>query len=100
MMTEVTRGEFDMLKSQVTDSARRIDAIDQSGTRGVGIVQVQLTDLAKDVAALGARMDTHDREHESEARDRRSSRRWMVATAIAFMAMLETPLIYLVSVHH
>lgn len=93
----VTRGEFSMLAQQVASNERRIESLDTSGTRGVGIVQAQLTDLTKDVAGLSTRLDKHEQEHRQEAADRRSRARWVVGTAIAFFAMIEGPLIWLVS---
>jgi hypothetical protein len=84
----VSRGEFEMLARSVTDNARRLDAIDQGGTRGVAIVTVQLTDLAKDVARLGERMDQHEKEHVQDALDRKSGRRWLVGTLITAAAGL------------
>lgn len=99
-MTDVTRAEFDMLRQVVSDNARRLESIDTSGTRGVGVLQQQITDLAKDVSAVAVRQEKHDREHASDAKARASSRRWMIGTGIAFLAMIEGPLIYLISMHH
>lgn len=108
---EVTRGEFEMLRQQVGDNARRLDSIDASGTRGVGIVQVQLTDLAKDVAALRAqlhedvaglekRLDDHDTYHREQERQGIVSRRWIITTWIAVLVAVEGPLLYLVAQQH
>jgi len=97
MMTEqpVSRGMFDMLAAQVAANALRLDTIDQGGTRGVGIVQVQLTDLAKDVAMLGTRLDKHEQEHELEARDRASVRWRLTGLVVTLFASIEAPLIAL-----
>ena len=103
MPDEVTRGEFDMLKSMVTDNNRRIDTIDSTGTRGVGVIQTQLTDLAKDVATVTSRLELHEKDHIQEAQDRikqrRSAVRYYVTTLIAFLVLVEAPLLYLVSQH-
>ena len=88
-----------MLASQVSENQRRIDVIDQSGTRGVGVVQVQLTDLAKDVARLSARLDQHEGEHQAEARDRASARWRLAALAVTLFAAIEAPLITLLLTH-
>lgn len=92
----VSRPEFDMLRQAVSENARRLDSIDQSGTRGVGVVQQQITDLAKDVAGLQVKFDKHESEHGQSERDRRSSRRWLVTSGIALLVALEGPLAYLV----
>lgn len=99
-MTEVTRGEFEMLRQLAADNARRLEAIDVSGTRGVGVVQVQLTDLAKDLASLASRMDHHDKEHMQDQRDRAAGRRWMAGTVIGFLAAIEVPLGWLIAHLH
>lgn len=100
---EVSRGEFDMLARTVAENGRRLDTIDMSGTRGVGVVQVQLTELAKDVSALTTRMDRHIDDHEKEEKarlaQRRTTARWIIGTMIALVAVIETPLIYLISLH-
>jgi hypothetical protein len=63
-----------MLQRGVADNARRLDAIDQGGTRGVGIVQQQLMDVKGDLAGLTVRMDRHEQEHKDESRERIDSR--------------------------
>ena len=95
-MDDVTRGEFDMLARMVGDNAHRIDAIDATGTRGVGVLQQQITDLAKDVAGLSVRMDRHEEDHVKEARARAASRRWAIGVAVAALAAIEAPIGYLV----
>ena len=96
MSEPITRPEFEMLRQLVSDNIKRLEAIDQSGTRGVGVVQVQLTDLAKDVAGLVTRLDAHDGDHVREARERVAGRRWMIATVVAFLAAIEVPLGWLI----
>jgi hypothetical protein len=39
----------------------------------------------------------HQRQHEDEARARVTSRRWLIGTLIAVIAVIESPLIYLVA---
>jgi hypothetical protein len=96
----VTRGEFSLLVRQVQDNAARLEGLDSTGTRGVGIVQVQLTDLSKDVARLTARMDTHEVEHRRDQQERKAARRWQITAWIALLAMLEGPIIYIISQLH
>lgn len=97
--TTVTRGEFDLLRGIVNDNARRLDTIDNSGTRGVGVLQSQITDLAKDVSSLSTRLDTHDREHKQDTRDRRAARWRAAALAIAVVAAVDGPTITLLIRH-
>lgn len=92
-MTEehgISKREFDMLAGQVSGNARRVDAIDQGGTRGVGVLQLQVAELIRDVSALSTRMDGHETRHGREAQQaaeqRRSSRRFAITTAIAAIA--------------
>ena len=89
---DVTRGEFEMLKTAVDRAERRIDTIDEHGTRGVVGLQAQIVDLVKDVTELKSdlvkRFDAHDLVHKQEARDRVSARRWMVGTAVAGLASM------------
>lgn len=99
-MTEVTRGEFDMLRTIVSANQGRLDSIDATGTRGVGVLQTQITDLAKDVAGLSARMDRHDEDHKRDEAARRAARRWMIATAIAALTAVEGPLVYVITHLH
>jgi hypothetical protein len=77
----LTRGEFAMLAARVDENARRLDAIDTSGTRGVGVLQMQITDLAKDFAA-------HEQKHEQAESKRVTGRRWAIGAAIAAVASM------------
>jgi hypothetical protein len=78
--------ELDMVRT-------RLEQIDVSGTRGVGVLQVQMTELVKDIGDLRAETRAwqvaHDREHEQERADRQAGRRWVVGAALAgFTAMI------------
>lgn len=88
----VTRGEFDLLKQMVAQAQNRIDTIDSSGTKGVAVVQSQLTDLAKDMVRLETEMDKrfdeHLRVHVADQRDRVTGRRWLAGTVIAALVLL------------
>lgn len=96
----VTRGEFAMLAQQVTTNAARMDAIDASGTRGVGVLLQQITDLAKDVHGLELKLEQHDREHETDRRDRASGRRWLWGMAIALLTSIDGPVLAVLLSHH
>lgn len=68
----VTRTEF-------RDLANRVDWLDEHGTRGVGALQVQMSELIRDVTKLEAAQAQHVDQHQREARDRAAGRRWLVA---------------------
>lgn len=68
--------------------AARVNSIDEHGTRGVGTIQTQLTELVKDVAKLEARLDAHAALHEREAKERVTGRRWLVGTGIAMLGSM------------
>lgn len=96
MGRRVSPGEFELLRQAVADNARRIDRT-VPDSQGVAVVTSQLVDLKADVAGLAVRFDLHEKEHRVETADRRSSRRWMIGAAIAFLAMVEAPLGILVA---
>ena len=100
--TDVTRGEFAMLKSEVERNERRLESIDDHGTRGVATVQIQLTEVVKNLGELkadvNARFDAHFRLHEKDEKDRISRRRFTVAAVIAILGSLATILALLVEI--
>ena len=100
MSEPVSRAEFDMLRGQVDANAQRLDTIDQSGTRGVGVVQQQLMDLKGDLTELRTRFDAHETGHKEEEKARVSARRWAWSTAIAALVAIKAPLLYLIAHAH
>lgn len=70
------RREFERLE-------RRVDHLDQTGTRGVGVLTERVADLAKDVAKLEALMEAHERQHEQDRQERAAGRRWLIGTIAA-----------------
>lgn len=86
MTDPVTRAEFEMLAKQVSEQYRRLEAIDAGGTRGVGVLQLQITDLAKDFAA-------HEKQHEILEVRRVAGRRWAIALAVAAIAAIDGPMV-------
>ena len=78
----VTRREYDDLRSAVRAVSQRLEWLDEHGTRGVGSLQLQVTELAKDVAKVEAAQEAHNTAHVTEARERaaqsRSATRWGV----------------------
>lgn len=85
VVDEVTRGEFDLLRQMVGNLDSRVTTIDDHGTRGVGAIQIQLSEVIKDLADMKA-------EFKAELRARLSARRWaigiMVGSAGAFGGLL------------
>ncbi len=75
-----TRRELDLLRAELM-------RLDDHGTRGVGVVQSQLTDVIKDVVELKSEMTSrfaeHSRLHERDEDRRIAGRRWSLAFAVA-----------------
>lgn len=86
-MTDVTRGEFDLLHEMVVSNQQRIEGISV-----LGAVQVQLSEVAKDLLDLKAdvnkRFDDHARVHDQDQAQRTAGRRWQVGTLIAVLVLL------------
>jgi hypothetical protein len=90
----VSRGEFELLRQMVTQNQRRLEGIDQGGTKGVAVVQTQLIEVIKDLSTLAAevdkRFDAHAHLHEQETSERVASRRWAIGTFLTVIAILVT----------
>jgi hypothetical protein len=100
-MTEaVSRDEFTMLRDLVTENARRLDEIDRTGTRGVAVLAVQVSELTKDVGGVQTQLEEHRREHVADARARVSARRWAVGIGAVLFAAVESPLVTLLLTRH
>lgn len=110
MSEPVTRDEFRMLSDALARTGARLDTMDQSGTRGVAVLGVQIQGLAKDVAGLGSEMAAHRQAHErrdedteraraDDTRARIAGRRWTVGAAIALLAAIDGPMLYLIGRH-
>jgi hypothetical protein len=63
----------------------------------VAVIGAQLAELGKDVSSLSVRLDQHERDHAEARIERTAGRRWLIATVIAFLAVIEAPLIFLVT---
>lgn len=99
-MVWVSKGEFRMLSERVTDNSRRMDQIDTEGTRDSGVLATQVATVIKDVSELRQALRDHGISHEQEERNRVIRRRWLIGTIIAVLAVVETPLLYLVTIIH
>ena len=93
-----SRREFDQLVT-------RVNLIDEHGTRGVGVIQVQLTEVVKDVAKLESEMTTrfteHQRQHDTEQANRAANRRWAIGLAVALLAAIGGlyPYLHVITAH-
>lgn len=95
--TWVSQREFDQLRAEVT-------RIDDHGTRGIGTIQTQLTEVVKDVTELksevNSRFAEHQRQHEREQADRAVNRRWGIGLAVAVLAAVGGLYPYLHAIIH
>lgn len=92
-----TRREFDQLLV-------RVDSMDQGGTRGVVAIQVQITDMVKDMTELkldmGHRFEAVDIKFEDQRQERVSSRRWLVSIGVAGIASMTAVIALLLTILH
>jgi hypothetical protein len=93
-----------MLAQAVTANAARLDAIDVSGTRGVGALAVQVSEVIRDVSDVRTELREfrrdHQKQHDDDARNRSAARRWGWAFGVAALAAVESPLLYLLAHAH
>jgi len=93
----VSRREFEAL-------AQRVDWLDEHGTRGVGALQIQVTDLVKDVAKVEKGLEDHAAAHILESKERetqrRSTVRWGVGLLCTILGTGSADLIALIALHH
>jgi hypothetical protein len=93
--------ELDILRAE-------LHRLDDHGSRGIGSIQTQLTDLVKDVTELktevNSRFDSHQRVHDQDKIDRINGRRWLIATIIGAAASIAGLYFMMVqvlqSIHH
>jgi hypothetical protein len=71
-----SRRELDQLRRDLEQVARRLEDLDINGTRGVIVLQQQIT-------ATTAELAQHRRDHRDEMAERVRSRRWAIGTTIA-----------------
>jgi hypothetical protein len=92
-----TRRELDQLRSDVI-------RLDEHGTRGVTVVQSQLTDVIRDVvelkAEINSRFSDHARQHERDEDQRLSGRRWALAFAVTVVTAIGGLYPLVINLHH
>ena len=88
----VTRREMDLMKVAAdVEHAKiwvKIDALDEHGSRGMGILQARVDSLIAAVADLKVALAAHEKDHEVDARDRVTARRWLVGTGLVATSVL------------
>lgn len=87
--------ELDLLR-------QRVDQLDQHGTRGVGTLQIRIDELIKDLAEIksgyASWQTEHLKMHKDESDNAKQSRRYILTTSIAILAVVVA--ILAVSVGH
>lgn len=77
--------ELDLLR-------QRIDQMDQHGTRGVGTLQVRIDEIIKDLTEMKVGYSTwqtdHLALHKAETDNAKQSRRYILTTSIAILAVV------------
>lgn len=104
MMIGLRRRDAPASQREVDQLGRRIDDLDQHGTRGtvaaVGVVQTQLAEVIKDMGRLEGQtaewQKAHTKQHEQDLADRAANRKWVIGTVIAILALLVTILAVIV----
>jgi|SRR6266568_2523920 len=72
--------------------ARKVDFIDQNGSRGMGVLAIQVAEIIKDLGILDTRVENrfaeHAAQHQREAEVRSGNRKWVMTTAIGGVASM------------
>ena len=85
-MDDDTRRELDQLHQADRDLRQAISDLDNHGSRGVLQLTAQVTDLIKDMTEVRVAFAAHEGQHETDLRERRNGRRWLVGVIIAGMS--------------
>lgn len=99
-LVTISRDEFMLLRDEVRAVSTRVDLIDQTGSRGVAVLAVQVSELSKDVGAVKTDIEGHRGEHQQDARARVTGRRWLIATFVAAVAAVDGPLVTILLARH
>jgi len=91
-----SRREIDQLRED-------LHRLDDHGSRGVGSLQLQVTDLIKDLTDLRAdvnsRFENHDKAHKEELQNRVIARRWLSGFAITLLVTLVAVITLLIQIY-
>jgi hypothetical protein len=101
---EATRRELDQLTGWMTRLERRIEELDQLGTRGMGAVVTQIAGLAQDLGEVAgeqrAAQDDHRRQHDREQSQRASGRRWLITLGVTNAVAVLGPWLTVILTRH
>lgn len=78
------------LNRRVDAIVRRLEQLDEHGTRGVDALKGEVRQLGKD-------MSEHEKAHQRTADQQQTNRRWMIGTLIALVTPLYPLLIWLIT---
>lgn len=77
--------EVDRLDRRIDAGERRMEQMDQTGTRGVAALQQQVAGLAADIRE-------HETKHEEERREMARHRQWLIGIVVTVLLALVGPL--------
>lgn len=93
--TPATQREVDILREE-------LHRLDDHGSRGVGAIQAQLTDVVRDIIELktemNGRFEAHQRVHDQDHRERVQGRRWLIGTGIAGLVAMAAAITLLLDI--
>jgi len=84
-----------MLAARVDENGKRIETMDQQGTRGAAPLALQISELSKDLVTLAEQLHKHQTDHTEENSARITRLRWLIMAVIAAIAVIETPVLYI-----
>lgn len=78
-----------MLRDEVRDIRDTVNTIDSAGTRGIGVIHQQVSELIRDVGDLKTDLKGHELKHEQteheRQKQRRSNVRWLVMLVVTII---------------
>lgn len=82
------------MSRRTDDLSRRLDHMDQTGTRGVDGLRTEVRQLATDLGE-------HEKQHAAAAAQQRTFRQWAIGlTTAGILALLGNPFLVLFLTHH
>lgn len=97
------RRELDQMGGWLSRLEARIDEMDRLGTRSMGAVTVQISNLAQDMGEIAGEQRSwqaaHREQHQAEVAQRGAARRWLIALALGNAVALVSPWLVVIT-HH